>query len=169
MPEQIESEESVRTRETPRSAWLELCVSAIYLFTMGLVFEGATAICKLVWPHEAGTAYFASFVVFLAWIFAADWLKIFTKREPVFSGRRYSQTVQFLFYFVFFSVAMMLLDKWQGQRVEILGACVAGLIYAIGMAWVVPQFRSNRKDPFATKSSFHRSEFRVVGQSNCVC
>lgn len=53
---------------------------------------------------------------------------------------------------------MMLSDKWQGRKIEILGACVAGLLYAVGMVWIVPLFPSSRKDPFTTKTSFHRSE-----------
>ena len=158
MPDEVASKESGREHETPPSLWRELCSFGVYLVTVVLVFEGLTVVCRLVWPHQLRVALFASLLVLLGWMLLADWLKVFGVRRAVLSGRRYASEFQFLLYFVFFSAAMVLVDKWQGHSVDILGACLAGLIYALCMVSIPPKFPSHREDPFATKTSFHRSE-----------
>ncbi len=151
---QFASEERDGSNEAATPTWRELCRFAVYFLTVVLVFEGTTALCGLVWPHNSGTAHLASLSALLVWMFLADWLKVFGERRPAFSGMRHSGILQFLSYFVLFAAGMMLLDKWQSQKVEMLGACIAGLIYALGMTW----FSSQRQDPFATKGSVRHSE-----------
>ena len=158
--DQTAAEESTGTRETPRPIWLELCVFVTFLLTLAFVFVGAAAICKLVWPHDAWRANFASVLLFLAWTVAVGRLKMFAKRQPFLPGKRYAQVFQFLFYFVFASSLSVLADKWQGETLgaaRILGNCALGALYGVAMVWIVPLFPSSRKDPFAARVSLRRS------------
>jgi hypothetical protein len=157
MPGEIASDQAGGIRVTARPVWLELCAFVTYFFTMILVFLGAAEISKWIWPNKLGTSQFTTVLLFVAWISAAGKLEIFGKRQAVSLERRYRLAAEFLFYFVGFSFFLIVLDKGHGdtiREIDVVSACVQGLLYATFLLWVVPRFPSERQNPFPTNRNF---------------
>ena len=167
MPSEIASDKAEGIRVGARPVWLEFCAFVIWIFTLVLVFAGASAISGWIWPKKTRVAHFLTLLLFAAWITAAAKLEIFGKRRAVPAGRRYRLAAEFLLNSFTFSSVLIVFDVWQGHaigRVDVVSACVKGLLFGAGMLWVVPRFPSSREDPFPTKRNFPNPG--IVGQPN---
>ena len=161
MPSEIASDKAEGTRVAARAVWLEFCAFVTYIFTLVLVFAGASAISRWIWPNKTRAAHFLTVLLFAAWIAAAGRLEIFGKRRAVPAGKRYRLAAEFLLNSFSFSSFLIVFDVWQGHAigtVDVVTACVQGLLFGAAAVWVVPRFPSSREDPFPTKRNFPNPE-----------